>query len=117
MEPPEEVRAVVKPKQCTPQAQSIGRRKFCSLLYNYGSDNHYQTEKLQMEAGLKIQHKSTKRILVADGHVKKGEQYIELPLKELSARDRTGDVFQLFRESLMSVGKVKQVYQHLLLRL
>ena len=50
--------------------------------------------------------KSTKRVLVADGNVNHGEHEVELPFEGLSTQAKTGDTFDRFRESLMSVGKV-----------
>ena len=41
--------------------------------------NHYPTEELQKEDGLEVKRKSIKRVLVADGHVNKGKQQVELP--------------------------------------
>ena len=75
-------------------------------MYNSGTDGNFSTEELQKETSLKILRKSTKRVLVVDGHVNKGEQKVELPFEGLSTKARTGDTFKQFRESLMSVGKV-----------
>ena len=106
MRPPDKAKAAIKVKQRTKPAKPRGRRKLCSLVFYSGADGHYPTEELRKAAGLKVIRKSTKKLLVADGHVNHGEQEVELPFKGLSTKARTGDTFERFRKSLMSVGKV-----------
>ena len=55
---------------------------------------------------MKIKGKSSKRVIVADGHVNTGEHCVDLPFQSLSSEAQEGDTFSNFRESLMSVGKV-----------
>ena len=43
---------------------------------------------------------------MADGHINQGEHKVDLPFDGLSTSARTGNTFNRFQESLMSVGKV-----------
>ena len=106
MRPPDKAKAAIKAGQRTKPTKPRGQRKLRSLVYDLGADGHFPTEELRKVAGLKVIHKSTKRVLVADGHINHGEQEVELSFEGLSTKARTGDTFERFRESLMSVGKV-----------
>ena len=74
VEPPEEAKAVVKAKQRKIRTEPRGIRKLRSLIYDSGVDGHYPTEELRKEANLKILRRSTKKVLVADGHVNQGDK-------------------------------------------
>ena len=108
MKPPDEAKAAIKAKERKKRIEPRGRRKLCSLVYNSDAGGHYPIKELQKESRLKVIRKSTKRLLVADRHVNKGKQQVELPFKGLSISAWTSDTFERFRESLMSVGKVNK---------
>ena len=82
------------------------KRRLLSFLYDSGADGHYPTEKMRERAGLSIIGKSTKRVAVADGNVCEGRHRVKLPFQGLSSRANTGDTFEDFDDSLLSVGKI-----------
>ena len=61
---------------------------------------------MRQGADLKVKEKSTRRVIVANGHINRGEHTVDLPFDRLSPQAREGDTFTNFHESLMSVGKV-----------
>ena len=49
---------------------------------------------------------SDKRVQVADGNVNEGKYKVKLPFQGLSEQANTGDTFEKFNDSLLSVGAI-----------
>ena len=75
-------------------------------MYDSGADGHYPTEKMRKDAGLSIIWESSKRVEVADGNVNEGKYKVKLPFQGLSPKANSGDTFEQFNDSLLSVGAI-----------
>eukprot|EP00984_Skeletonema_dohrnii_P002295 scaffold797_cov118-Skeletonema_dohrnii-CCMP3373.AAC.10 len=74
--------------------------------YDSAADGHYVAEDDRKKLNLPILRPSIKKVTVADGGIQAGKHQTMLPLHGLPEETKTGDSFDHFGTTLLSVGKV-----------
>ena len=80
--------------------------KQASAILDSGADNHYISEKDQKQAKMPINGASDKTVNGANGASSRGKFKTKVNLSGLSNRARTADMFDDFKNSLLSVGRL-----------